>query len=469
MLLPKIRGRSSAAISPTAHYTGYVWARHGLGPSALATRTGALLYNALRPAMAASARSGGPTLEGLLLGRHRAMDTLLTAAIESGRVGQVVEIAAGLSPRGLTYATAYAGRLTYVEADLPAMAQQKRDALARLGTPLPAGHRVVDIDALVTEGPLSLEALLDQLDPAVGTAVITEGLLNYLPLEAVTGLWARLATGLRRFPTGIYLSDLHLAGENHSPLLAGFATMLGAFVRGKIHFHFADAVAATEAPHRLRAGGDQLIRPDPAASGSPIVEPGRAPTRRASSRSRCSPGRHRTPGCARSTAGLPDEVDGEPRLPAARLARPLALRDPLAEELAHRLHLRRDGERGRPRATRRRRTAASWCRRSGSSGSRARTTSARRRCGRRRPGRSSAAGAASSRAPCRGAACRRRRGCDGPRASARPCGGRLASRICFTRAKAPSAEWKVPPENVPLDRTTPRTVTGPSASSCLTV
>lgn len=244
--------RTSARISPTAHYTGYVWARHGLGPADLATRTGALLFAALRPAMSASARTGGPTLEGLLLGRHRAMDALLTQAIERGRVGQVVEIAAGLSPRGLDFATRYAGRLTYVEADLPAMAEQKRAALAALGTPVPAALRVVDIDALATEGPLSLSALFESLDPTVGTAVITEGLLNYLPAEAVTGLWTRIATGLRRFPDGRYLSDLHLAGENRSPLLSGFASLLGAFVRGRIHFHFADAAAATEA---LRAAG----------------------------------------------------------------------------------------------------------------------------------------------------------------------------------------------------------------------
>ncbi len=31
------------------------------------------------------------------------------------------------------------------------------------------------------------------------------------------------------------------------------------------------------------------------------------------------------------------------------------------------------------------------------------------------------------------------------------------------------AEWKVPPENIPLARTTPRTVTGPEAASCWTV
>ena len=254
--------RTSAAISPTAHYTGYVWARHGIGPAGLATRTGAVLYNGLRPAMAASAATGGPTLEGLLLGRHRAMDALLTEAIESGRIGQVVEIAAGLSPRGHQYATTYGEKLTYVEADLPGMAALKRQALARVGGPGSATHRVVDFDALATAGPHALSSIMAQLDPTVGTAVITEGLLNYLPTEAVTGLWARLATELRRFPAGLYLSDLHLAGENRSAALTTFSTLLGAFVRGRIHFHFADVASAEKA---LRDAGFReatLHRPD---------------------------------------------------------------------------------------------------------------------------------------------------------------------------------------------------------------
>ena len=253
--------RTSAAISPTAHYTGYVWARHGLGPAGLASRTGALLFTALRPAMAASAAGGGPTLEGLLLGRHQAMDALLTEAIESGRIGQVVEIAAGLSPRGLRYSTAYDG-LVYVEADLPAMARQKREALAGLGAPLSPRHRVVDFDALATDGPLTLASVLATLDPSVGTAVITEGLLNYLPTAAVTGLWARLAHELRRFPAGLYLSDLHLAGENRSPALAAFTALLGTFVRGRIHFHFADVAAAEAALREAGFREATLHRPD---------------------------------------------------------------------------------------------------------------------------------------------------------------------------------------------------------------
>ncbi len=239
--------RTSAAISPTAHYTGYVWARHGLGPSALASPTGALLFHSLRPAMAASALAGGPTLESFLLARHRTIDALLTEAIEDGRVGQVVEIAAGLSPRGHRYATRYGRELTYVEADLPGMAALKREALARVGDRLPPTHRVVDFDALATSGPESLGAILGSFDPTVGTAVITEGLLNYLPTEAVTSLWTRLAAGLKVFPDGLYLSDLHLSGENKGAAAAGFVKALGAFVRGRIHLHFADVATAETA------------------------------------------------------------------------------------------------------------------------------------------------------------------------------------------------------------------------------
>ena len=48
----------SDAISPTAHYTGYVWARNGLSHPALATREGRLLFESLRPLIAASRCSG---------------------------------------------------------------------------------------------------------------------------------------------------------------------------------------------------------------------------------------------------------------------------------------------------------------------------------------------------------------------------------------------------------------------------
>ena len=59
-------------IGPTAHYTGYVWTR--------------------------------------------AIDTLLESAIEDCGVSQVIEVAAGLSPRGWRFARRNGDRLDYIEA-----------------------------------------------------------------------------------------------------------------------------------------------------------------------------------------------------------------------------------------------------------------------------------------------------------------------------------------------------------------
>jgi O-methyltransferase involved in polyketide biosynthesis len=264
--LPRLR-RSSDAVSPTAHYTGHVWARNGLGPAELDTTTGAVLYGLLAPFNAASGRLGGPTLDGLLLGRHRVMDNLLHAAIEDGRISQVVEIAAGMSPRGQRFAQQYGAALTYIEADLPPMADRKRRALDRL--PRSETHAVVDFDALRSEGPGSLAAVMATLDPARGTAVITEGLLNYLPEDAVRTLWSRLGEELGRFPAGLYISDLHLSGEHQGAAARGLGVLLGAFVRGRIHMHFADAAGASQALHDGGFPNVVLHRLDDPALGVP--------------------------------------------------------------------------------------------------------------------------------------------------------------------------------------------------------
>lgn len=149
-------------VSPTAHYTGYVWAHHGLGEQGLATREGALLYHGLRPAMALNGALGGVRLEDFLLARHGVIDHLLGSAIESGEIGSVIEIAAGMSPRGRRFAEQYGTRITYVETDLPAMAARKRAALGDL----PDGHRVEELDALAPGG---LERLATTLDPNQGS------------------------------------------------------------------------------------------------------------------------------------------------------------------------------------------------------------------------------------------------------------------------------------------------------------
>ena len=237
---------SDARISPTAHYTSYVWFANGMSHPALTSRLGHVLYRALQPLNGAHdllTRAGN--LESMLLARHRLIDRLLTEAIESERIGQVVEIAAGMSPRGFRFAQRYPG-LRYIEADLPVMAGHKRTALAGAGL-LGANHDVVHVDALVEDGPASLAALAGtRLDLKLGTAVITEGLTGYVDRPSLERMWRNIATVLGRFPQRLYLADL-VMGVDSTLSARAFAVLLGAMVRGRVHLHYADLAAAEAA------------------------------------------------------------------------------------------------------------------------------------------------------------------------------------------------------------------------------
>jgi O-methyltransferase involved in polyketide biosynthesis len=274
----------SGTISPTAHYTGETWVRNGLSHPQLATWQGRALYLSCALPLAVSKALGGPTLNGPLLARHRIIDSILDDHIRGG-VTQVVEIACGMSPRGWRFSERFGDRLTYVEADLPEMAQRKRDALTQMGA-LTERHRVVEIDALLPSGPGSLEALVETLNPDEGLAIITEGLLVYLDDDTVDGLWARIATALGRFRKGVYLSDLRFASQDRALPERAFEKVLGAFVHGEIHAYFGDDAAAEAALHsagferaRLHRADQHLAaaeaRSDPGASMIRIIEAGR--------------------------------------------------------------------------------------------------------------------------------------------------------------------------------------------------
>lgn len=270
------------AISPTAHYTGHTWVRNGLSHRGLATWQGRLLFDALRPPMALSRAFGRPTLEGLLLARHMIIDHVLEQQIEAGAVSQVVEAACGMSPRGWRFSSRYGDELTYVEADLPAMAERKRSALAGIGS-LTDHHSVVELDVLRDRGAMSFDSLIGGLDPDRGTAIVTEGLLTYLDGEEVDSTWRRIAAALGRFPRGCYLADLRLAGPDRGLPERAFYVLLSGFVRGRVYSHFSDeaaAAASLEAAGFERAQlhrGDahpsaQATRGDPGAGLIRVIE-----------------------------------------------------------------------------------------------------------------------------------------------------------------------------------------------------
>ena len=265
--MPLLRPDGFEAISPTAHYTGYVWARHGLSPPQLATLEGRVLFESLRAPMVVSDLLGGGTLEAYLLARHRAIDALLERAIDERGVTQVVEIAAGMSGRGLRFTERHGDRLLYVEADLPSMAVRKRRTLARLGA-LSERHRVEELDALRDSGSHSLPELVHGLDHGSGLALLTEGLLGYLEPSAVRALWRRFARALSSFSEGTYISDIHI-GEVQNLRVKAFRLLLAAFVRGPVHLHFGEGPEVVTALTRAGFTSAEIHRaPELAGNGS---------------------------------------------------------------------------------------------------------------------------------------------------------------------------------------------------------
>lgn len=227
----------SEQVSPTAYATGYFWYRHGLSHPALATPQGKRLDHGFGLLTGAAKALSGISLEALMLARHRGIDARLTEAIEDGRVSQVIEIAAGLSPRGWAISSRYGRKLTYLETDLPQMAATKHRLLDDANL-LSQQHRVLELNALKSEGPDSLAAIAATLNPKKGTAIITEGLMNYLSPEQAHFVWRNIATTLGGFPHGLYLADAYLMNEQRSAGMAAFGAALQVFVRGRMHVHY---------------------------------------------------------------------------------------------------------------------------------------------------------------------------------------------------------------------------------------
>lgn len=235
----------SEKISPTAYATGQFWIRHGLSPVALGTPQGRRLDRAFRLLIGGIRRLSGVSLEAMMLARHRGIDARLKAAIDAGRVGQVIEIAAGLSGRGARFSQRYGRRLQYLETDLPRMAATKRRLLEAAG--LASGrHRVLELDALAGTGATSLAAVAASLDPGIGTAIITEGLMNYLSPTDAQAVWRRIAEALGRFPQGLYLCDIYPGRGNGDAAMSVFGKVIQLFVRGRMHHHFESAGQAIE-------------------------------------------------------------------------------------------------------------------------------------------------------------------------------------------------------------------------------
>jgi O-methyltransferase involved in polyketide biosynthesis len=196
-----------AKIGPTAHYTAYVWKRLGMPHAELfATARGARLFWSFRLAgewlMAASPRV--PSMEQYLGLRHR----LIEAALEEHAPDRIVEIGAGLSRRGVTWAADRG--VAYVEIDLPHMTRAKRALLAEraprdLRERLAERLTIVDGDIL---DPGFGEALAGHLAGAARPAVIAEGVVGYFDRGERHRILSAVASALAPSGQGTFLCDL---------------------------------------------------------------------------------------------------------------------------------------------------------------------------------------------------------------------------------------------------------------------
>lgn len=229
-------------IGPTAHYTAYMWHRLGLPHADLfTTPRGARLFWAFRLAgeWVAAASPRMPSMEQYLGLRHR----LIEAALAEHDPDVIVELGAGLSRRGVTWAAERA--VPYLELDLPHMVRAKRDLLER-NAPGELRKRL--------DGKLRIEPA-DVLDPALGDrlrqsfararrpAVVAEGLVGYFDPDQRDRILRSVREGLGGAEAGVFLCDLRTraAGRALGPAMRAMRVAIRAVTRGRgIRSDFAD-------------------------------------------------------------------------------------------------------------------------------------------------------------------------------------------------------------------------------------
>jgi O-methyltransferase involved in polyketide biosynthesis len=194
-------------IGPTAHYTAYVWHRLGFPHADLfATKTGALLYWAFRGTAewmtVLSPRV--PSMLSFLEYRHLLLDNQLSRL----QPDCIVEVGAGLSRRGITWAADHGTR--YVEIDLPAMISEKRRRIDRAPEAIrsAAKSNLALVAADVTAEGFSA-TLTHHIEGAKRPVVIAEGLISYLEMDDRRKLLEAVTTAFGRGEGGSFLCDLH--------------------------------------------------------------------------------------------------------------------------------------------------------------------------------------------------------------------------------------------------------------------
>ena len=218
-------------ISFTAHYTGYIWYLLGISHSDLASNKGKRLATLLHPFESLAEKFVGGSMRSTLKQRHQLINKQLDELIEQYPNLQIVEIAAGLSPRGWRYRQIYKD-ISYIEMDLPDMAAAKRLALKK-----------IDPEATVIGVDLFDQAFAEHilaLDHSKPLVIISEGLVNYFTKDMLQQLWQSFNQVLQPFTQGFYITDIYPEPVKHklAKIIWQSSKLLKVLSKSAFSFHF---------------------------------------------------------------------------------------------------------------------------------------------------------------------------------------------------------------------------------------
>ncbi|MDM1763903.1 MULTISPECIES: class I SAM-dependent methyltransferase [unclassified Acinetobacter] len=219
-------------ISFTAHYTGYIWYQMGISHPLLATSKGKSLAFIANPIETWAEKYVGGSMRTTLKERHTMLDDTLKQLIHQYPDLQVLEIAAGLSPRGWWFRKHFP-HIDYRELDLPDMAKTKQTALQQID---PSSPQVLSVD-LFTEDFKNAFAVFDPQRPLV---IISEGLINYFEKDLLQQLLKSIVHYGQNFKALHYLTDIYPEPVKNklASVIWNSSKLLKVISRSAFSFHF---------------------------------------------------------------------------------------------------------------------------------------------------------------------------------------------------------------------------------------
>ena len=155
--------------------------------------------------------------------RHHAIN----AAIAETQTSQVIELASGISPRGLQWARGMPQTL-YVESDLPALMIHKAKLLRNhILSAADVNHGILHCCGLDVLDEEAFSETLNSIDVSAPFVIVSEGLLLYFDSTELDKFLDNIASILNRYPNAVWITDM-VTQQSLSDLIGSHAGVASA-------------------------------------------------------------------------------------------------------------------------------------------------------------------------------------------------------------------------------------------------